>query len=106
MSEISAKFKQSPSERKRYVSDFTLDLDDGETITGVVTSVTSTTDAPVSPALVCNSVMVAPSGTQFIYYISGGVDANTYMVDFEVTTSLSKTLESVVQYDIAVKVPT
>lgn len=104
MSVLSGKFKQSPSEKKRYVMDYSLDLDTGEIITVVTPTVVPPTGAPVSPALVCNGVAIAPTPTSFIYYISGGSDGFQYEVQFLVTTSLGKILEAVVAYPIGVKV--
>jgi hypothetical protein len=103
MSTLLAKFKQSPNEKKRYVSDFSLDLDTGETITTVTPTVFPPTGA-TTPALVCNGVAIAPAGTSFIYYVSGGQDGYTYEVQFLVATTLTKTLEGVVAYVIGVKV--
>ena len=103
MSVLLGKFKQSPNEKKRYVMDFSLDLDTGETISSIVTNVLPPAGAPVSPALVCNGIVIAPSGTQYIYYVSGGADGYQYEVQFLVTTSLAKILEAVVAYPIGVK---
>lgn len=100
MSVLLGKFKQSPNEKKRYVMDYSLDLDTGETISSIASTVITPAGAS---AIVCNGVAIAPSGTQFVYYISGGTDAYTYEVQFLVTTSLGKILEGVVAYIIGVK---
>lgn len=104
MSQLSASFRQSPNETKRYILDFTLDLDPGETVLSTVIAITSPTNAPATPALTCTNVLVSPNGLQIVFYISGGVDGNSYEVQFLTKTSLSKVLEDVVQYNIAVKV--
>lgn len=104
MSVLAGKFKQSPNEKKRYVMDYSLDLDIGETITIITPTVIPPSGAPVSPALVCNGVAIAPGALSFIYYVSGGSDGFQYEVQFLVTTSLGKILEAVVAYPIGVKV--
>lgn len=103
MSVLSGKFKQSPNEVKRYVMDYSLDLDVGEIITIVAPTVVNPSGAPVSPAFVCTGVAIAPSGTSFIYYASGGSDGWQYEIQFLVTTSLSKVFDNVVAYPIGVK---
>jgi len=103
MSVLAGRFKQSPNEVKRYVMDYSLDLDTGETITLVTPAVVNPSGAPVSPAFLCTGVAIAPSGTQFIYYASGGADGYQYEIQFLVTTSLAKVLEAVVAYPIGVK---
>jgi len=104
MSVLLGRFKQSPNEVKRYVMDYSLDLDTGELITVVTPVVVDPTGAPVSPAFVCTGVAIAPGSTSFIYYASGGSDGYTYEIQFLVTTSLGKVLEAVVAYPIGVKI--
>lgn len=102
MTELSGRFKQSPGERKRYVLDHDLDLDTGEVVEDVEVAVTSPSGSLV--LLVCDDVVIAPTGRQFTFYASLGEDAGTYEIQFLATTSLEKILESVVQFDIATKV--
>lgn len=103
MSVLTGKFKQSPNEKKRYVMDYSLDLDSGEIITIVAPAIVNPTGAPVSPAFVCDGVAIAPAGTQFIFYASGGADGFQYEIQFIVTTSLSKIFDNVVAFPIGVK---
>lgn len=103
MSVLLAKFKQSPNEVKRYVADYSLDLDSGETITTVTPTVIPAAGS-TTPVLVCNGVAIAPAGTSFIYYVSGGQNGYQYEVQFLVTTTLSKVLEGVVAYPIEAKI--
>lgn len=102
MSTLTGRFPQSPVERKRYVLDLDLELDSGEVIDDIAVAVTSPSGSLVE--LVCDDVVVAPLGRQATFYISLGEDAASYLVQFLSTTSLEKIIESVVQYDIAVKV--
>ena len=104
MSQPTAVFNQSPNEKKRYVLDYTLDLDPSEAIQSVTATVIPGTGAPVSPAVVCTSVLVAPNGLQITYYISGGSDGFQYEVQFLAVTTLAKTLEDVVVYNVKAKV--
>jgi hypothetical protein len=103
MTTLVAKYKQSPSEVKRYVADYSLDLDAGETIVTITPTIFPPTGA-TTPVLVCNGVAIAPAGTSFIYYVSGGQSGYQYEVQFLVTTTLSKTLEAVIAYVIGAKV--
>ena len=102
MSEITARFKQSPSERKRYVLDLDLELDSGELMDDVAVAITSPTGATTN--LTVDAVAIAPEGRQATFYASIGEDLNSYLVQFLTTTSLGKILETVVQFDIAAKV--
>ena len=103
MAILLAKFKQSPNEVKRYVADYSLDLDTGETITTVVPTVFPPSGA-TTPVLVCSGVAIAPAATSFIFYVSGGQDGYQYEVQFLVTTTLSKILEGVIAFPIGAKV--
>lgn len=103
MSVLLAKFKQSPSEVKRYVADFSLDLDTGETIT-VVTPTVYPPAGATTPAMVCSGVAIIPAATGFIFYASGGQDGYQYEFQFLVTTSLAKVLEAVIAFPIGAKV--
>lgn len=102
MSTLTGRFKQSPTERKRYVLDLDLELDTGEIIDDIAVAVTTITGSLIP--VVCDDVVVAPEGRQATFYISLGEDAASYLVQFLSTTSLEKILESVVQYDIGAKV--
>lgn len=105
MSTLAARFVQSPEEVKRYTLDYTLQLSTGETITGITATITNLgTPLLGSPPLVCNNVTIGPSpALQVFFYISGGVDSQSYEVTFLATTSIGQTLEDVVEYDIVEK---
>jgi len=104
MSAIAGRFQQTISEVKRYSLDYTLQLATGEQVTGVAVAITSPTGAPVSPALVVNNVAITPDGTKVTFFVSGGVDLNSYEVQFLATTSLTQIFEDVVQFDLVDKV--
>lgn len=104
MTTLSAKLKQTPSERKRYMLDYDAQLSSGESVTGISVTVTSPTNAPVSPAFVIDSIVIGPGGRQAIFYASGGIDTHTYNVQFFATTSIDQDLEDVAEFDIAEKV--
>lgn len=102
MSKITARLGQSPAERKRYVLDLDLELDDGEVVNDIEVAITSPTDADTM--IVVDGVTIAPDGRQAAFYVSSGEDLNSYLIQFLSTTSLTKVLETVVQFDIASKV--
>lgn len=102
MTTLTAKFKQTPNESRRYLIDYTLDLANGETVTGVGTpTVVPANGVPVSPALVVSSVVIAPGGLQVAFFVHGGSDGGTYEVQFLVTTSIGQVREDVIEFDIA-----
>lgn len=105
MSTLSARFRQSPEEVKRYTLDYTLQLSAGETIVSITAVITGLSTPPLgAPALVCDNITLGPPPTTVVlYYISGGADANSYEVKFLATTSIGQVLEDVVEYDIAEK---
>ena len=101
MSNISARFVQTPNEVKRYLVDYTLDLAIGETLVSIGTpTVVPTPGQQVSPALVINSVVIAPGALQFAFFAQGGVNGNNYEVQFLVTTSLGQVRETVIAFNI------
>lgn len=109
MSQLSARFRQSPSERKRYVLDYTLELAAGEQITSLpVPAITQTNFPQVpSPALVVDGIVLIPDDDGLVrsvaYYTSGGSDTCIYEINFLATTSITQVLEDVVQMTISVK---
>lgn len=104
MTTLSAKLKQTPGERKRYMLDYAAQLSSGEAVTSIDFTITSPTNAPVSPAFVIDSIVIGPGGLQAIFYASGGADTHTYEVQFFATTSIAQLLEDVAEFDIAEKV--
>ena len=104
MSQISARLRQTSGERKRYLLDYAAQLSAGEQVTLVVPTITSPTNAPVSPAFVIDGITIGPGGLQVIFYASGGVDTHTYEVLFHATTTIGQQLDDVAQFDIADKV--
>jgi len=104
MSTLSARFVQSPEEVKRYLLDYTLFLVPGEAVTSIVPTVKNLGTPPVgSPPLVVSTIVLGPGGIQALYFISGGVDGQSYEVTFLATTSVTQVLQDVVQYDIVEK---
>lgn len=106
MSTLSAKFKQSPVEVKRYVLDYSLQLATGENILTVTPTIIQIS-GPVSPALSVTGIALLPAVagqvTGAVFYVSGGADQGVYEIKFLATTSLSQTLEDVVQFALAEK---
>jgi len=107
MSSISARFRQSPTETKRYVLNYTLQLAPGEAIASLAINVIQTGGPTTGPALVIESVALLPPVNGVVpgaaYFISGGTDQGQYEVQFLATTSVGQILEDVVQYVLAEK---
>jgi len=102
MATLVATEKQSPNEVLRYLLDYTLDLNAGESLSSLTCTVTSSTDNP--PSLVINNIALAPavSGqvTQATFFASGGKSGNSYEASFLAVTTLNQTFESVVAFNI------
>lgn len=104
MSTLSARIKQSPSETKRWMLDYTAQLSPGESVTGVSVSLIPVSTPPLgSPALVVNNIVLGPGGLQAVFYVSGGADGQTYEAKFLATTSINQIFEDVVEVDISEK---
>lgn len=107
MSTITAVFKKSPAENRRYTLDYTLDLASGESVSSIAVSVTQVSGPASGPLLVINNVALLPAVAGVVtgatYFASAGSDGSVYEVQFLTTTSLTEILETVVQYNVAVK---
>ena len=103
MSNLSGRVTQSPTEIKRKTLDYTEQLADGEAVTSIACTVTQTSSPVVAPNVTVTNIVIGPGGLQVIFYISGGVDGNSYELDFLAGTSLNQSFEDVVEVDIAVK---
>lgn len=105
MTTLSARFSQAPSEVKRYMLDYTAQLNDGESLIGLVANVNPVTQPmPVgAPDFVINNIVIAPNGTQAIFYASGGLDQFSYEIQFLATTSIAQTFEDIVEFDVLEK---
>jgi hypothetical protein len=103
MTTLSARFVQSPNERRRYLLDYTLDLASGETIvsmsTPVIVNGSSNPDPEIAP-LVIDSIAIAPGALQVAFFASGGDNTGTYEVQFLATTSIGQIREDVIEFDI------
>jgi hypothetical protein len=102
MTVLVARFKQSPSEVRRYVLDYTLQMSPGETISTITPTISSPTGGNLN--LVVSNIAIASSGLQAQFFVSGGQVNQSYEIDFVTTTSIAQTFEDVVQIDIASKV--
>lgn len=102
MSNIIATETQSPNEELRYLLDYTLDLNTGESLVSVVPTVTSQSEP--TPLLVVDNVALAPAvGGQVsmaTFFASVGTVGVSYEVSFLATTTLGQVIESVVRINI------
>lgn len=107
MSNITARFNQSPPESLRYLIDMTLDLATGENIASIAAPTITSPSGELIPTLVVNSIVLAPAVNgvvnQATYFVSGGTAGQTYEIDFLITTSLPQVHEVVVAMNIQVK---
>lgn len=107
MSQITARFNQSPPESLRYLIDMTLDLAVGENIASIAAPTITSPSGELIPTLVVSNIVLAPavSGVvnQATYFVSGGTAGQNYEIDFLVTTSLPQVHEVVVAMNIQVK---
>lgn len=104
MTQLSARFSQAPNEVKRYMLDYTAQLNDGEILTRLTATVVPAQTIPVgTPDFVINSIVPAPNGTQAIFYASGGGDTYSYSIQFIATTSIAQTFEDIVEFDVLEK---
>lgn len=78
-----AKFTKQPSERKRYVVNYTDWLDTGETLTDVTFSVSPTTTSP----LLVDASALSTDNRSVSLFVSGGLHAQNYEVTMVATTS-------------------
>lgn len=100
---LSARFNQSPAEKRRYLLDYTLQLAAGETLTGFVVTISSPTDVPNVGVFAITGLAIAPGGLQAAFFASGGLDLTTYDVKFVATTTLTQQLEDVVEFTVREK---
>lgn len=107
MSQISARFNQSPAETKRYVMDYTLQLAVGEGIASVAVNIVQTGGPTDGPVLVIDNVALLPPDPTAVlgaaFFASGGNDACQYEVQFLATTSIGQIFEDIVQFVLAEK---
>jgi hypothetical protein len=105
MSQITARFIQGPDEVRRYLLDYTLDLNTGESLSSIAVTISSPTDQP--PTLVVNNIVLAPAVngqvTQATFFVSVGLSGASYELDFLATTSLSQVIETVVAINVVNK---
>lgn len=103
MTQLTARFKQDPSEVRRYILDYTLDLNEGELVESVTVTVTSPTgDNPANFSV--TNITIASGSIQAFFYASLGTNGQSYECKFLATTSLEQELVDVVQFDIQSKV--
>lgn len=106
---ISGRFNQSPTEKKRYLIDWTLDLAAGETVTALnSTTVSSPSDPNNNGGCGVSGFAFAPGNLQAAFFVSfatpASADQQTYNITFLAQTSVGQILETVVQYIVKDKV--
>ncbi len=104
MTTLSARFKQAPLEKRRYVMDFSLQLSAGELLTDLTVSSKTSPTGGDPTALVIDSIVIASSGLQVVFYAYGGEDGQSYEIAFLAETSIAQKFEDVIQIDVVEKV--
>lgn len=79
---ILGRYKQQPGEKLKRLIDLKDWLETAEVITGIDVTVSPVTDPP----LLVPVVLVDSGGKKFAYFVTGGVDGETYVVTFTETT--------------------
>ena len=99
MSTLIAKFTQGPAEVRRYMLDYSLDLNAGENLTSMETSISSPSGESPPLLTVTNVALAANSAGQVVYctfFVSLASGGQNYEIDFLATTSLTQVIEAVV----------
>lgn len=99
MSRLS-KYIQTPDEEKQYAIEYSDWLADSETLSSVTFTVTPTTSPAFSvPA---SSITTGDTGVNSLlkFFVSGGVDGNTYTVLVTVTTSIGQIKQDTVLFQV------
>lgn len=104
MTTLTARVRQAPPEVRRYMLDYTAQLNAGETISTCVATVTPLQTPPLgaTPVTVTN-IIVGPTGTQVVFFVQGGADGVSYEIKFLGTTSLTQVFEDIVEIDVQEK---
>jgi hypothetical protein len=96
------RFNKQPADIKKYQIDYSEWLGTGETVTGVVTSVTllnPADDDVGEPTLTIGTTQIV-GGNVFEYYVSLGTDGKRYKVTFQASTDDSQTVESEIEFKV------
>lgn len=92
---ILGRYRQQPGENLKRLIEYKDWLESSEEIEDVDVAVTPVTDPP----LVVDPILIDSGGKKFAYYTSGGVDGNTYMIEFSVQTQ-TQTREDEVEIEV------
>lgn len=87
------KFRKAPADRKRYVVDYTDWLNDNE----LVTTVSVTGNVP-SDNFFVDGYIVDTGGKEIIFFVSGGVSGEEYVVTITINTDLGQIKEDWVTF--------
>lgn len=104
MTVLTARVTQAPPEVRRYMLDYTAQLNAGETVTGIAATVTPLQTPPLgaNPVTV-TSIVITPLGNQAVFFVQGGADGIAYEIKFLGTTSLGQVFEDIVEVDVREK---
>ena len=91
-----AKFTKQPSERKRYVVNYSDWLDTSETLLDVAFVVEPTTASP----LVVDASALSTDSKAVSMFVNGGLNATTYTITLTATTSGGQVKEDEVVFTI------
>lgn len=106
---LSGRFNQSPTEKKRYLIDWTLDVASGETVTSLLSAtITSPSDPNNNGGCEVTGFAFAPGNLQAAFFVDfthpTSADLQTYNITLLAQTSVGQKLETVIQYIVKDKV--
>ena len=87
MAGVLGKFMKAPDERLEYSINYSDWLDDGETLTDVVFTVTPEGLVTASDPVVIDSHTIGGAGLQVGFFVAGGDDGEIYNVKVQATTT-------------------
>lgn len=88
-----AKFRKTPGDRKRYEVNYEDWLNEDETVVAVTIEGNNVEDDFYVDAYVLHT-----DGKEVIFYVSGGIPGNTYVVTIIASTSLTQVKEDTVEF--------
>jgi len=90
------RYKQQPGENRKRGVDYARFLEAGEAVSTITAAITPVT----VPLLTTPSIIIDAAGKKFAYFVGGGLNGTTYLVEFTVTTSLGQVLEDEIEIEV------
>jgi hypothetical protein len=91
-----ARFTKSPVERKQYTVDYASWLESAEIIETVAITITPASD----PVLQADGAYVLPTNKGIAFYLTGGINGQSYVVSLVVVTSAGQIKQDTLQVQV------